>query len=74
MERRGEGRICRLLNCTEIRRKPYKRMKTNVALLCPCLGPCPYASKNESDGRRLENESGSGVEKENDGRSYDDGS
>ena len=49
-------------------------MKINASRPFLSLGLCPYASKSESDGRRLENESGSGVEKENDGRSYDDGS
>ena len=56
------------------RREPYKAMKINASRPFLSLGLCPYASKNESDGRRVENESGSGVEKENDGRSYDDGS
>ena len=48
------------MNCTEIRRKPWMETKVNVALPCPCLGPCPYecrsgTGENRTRGRESEN-------------------
>ena len=49
-------------------------MKTSASRPFLSLGLCPCACKSMSKGRRMEKESGNDVEKENDDRSYVDGS
>ena len=53
---------------------PIITMKISVSRPFLSLGPCPCDNESASDGRRMEKESGNDVGKENDDRSYVDGS
>ena len=48
---------------------PIERMKISVSRPFLSLGPCPYASKSASDGRKTGKESDSDEATENDDRS-----